>query len=225
MTWTRTTGIMLALDVENRQAAFQLLDRIADDCDVIKFNYPLVLREGLGIVTEVKNRYQKPILADFKVADVPVTNNRILRQCREAGADAVMVHGFIGVDALQSALQAAEGLKLFLVTQLTNPGGLDFTAAFTDEFAQMARELGLAGVQAPGNRPDVVRHVREIVGPELLIACCGIGAQGGKYGAALAAGADFEIIGRGIYAAPNPVAAVAAIKQLTIPALAARPGR
>ena len=72
-------------------------------------------------------------------------------QCSgEAGADGVMVHGFIGADALLSAVHAAGDVKLFLVTQMTNPGGLDFTAQFTDEFAAMARTFGLAGVQAPG---------------------------------------------------------------------------
>jgi len=215
--WKQHSGIMLALDVENRAQAFRLLDLIGEDCDAIKFNYPLVLREGLSIVTEVKNRCKKPILCDFKVADVPVTNDRIIRICGEAGADGVMVHGFIGMDALQSAVQAAGNTALFLVTQMTNPGGLDFTAQFTDEFAAMARTFGLAGVQAPGNRPEVVRHVREIIGPDMMIVCCGIGAQGGIFGAAIEAGATFEIIGRAIYDAKDPVAKVAEIKAATRP--------
>ena len=49
------------------------------------------------------------------------------------------------------------------------------------------------------------------MGPEMTIVCCGIGAQGGKFGHAVAAGADFEIIGRAIYRAPDPAAAAAEI--------------
>ncbi len=220
--WEQDSGIMLALDVPDRAAAVCLLDRVAGRVDVIKFNYPLVLKEGLEIITRVKEAYGKPILADFKIADVPVTNDRIINLCRKAGADGVMVQGFIGIDAIQSAIAAAGEMKVFVVTQLTNPGGLDFTGRFTEEFASLARMLGAAGVQAPGNRPEIVRKVREIVGEELMIVCCGIGAQGGKFGEAIAAGGDFEIIGRAIYAAPDPVRAVEEIRAAIAPALEAR---
>ncbi len=222
--WARKTGIMLALDVPDRDSAFRLLDRVAGEIDVIKFNYPLVLREGLEIITRVRETYRKPILADFKVADVPVTNNRIIGLCREAGADGVMVQGFIGIDAIQSAIEAAGELKIFVVTQLTNPGGLDFTARFTEDFAGLARMLGAAGVQAPGNRPEVVERVRKIVGEEMMIACCGIGVQGGEFGAAIAAGGDFEIIGRAIHQAPDPARAAAGIREAIAPALEKRSG-
>ncbi|HOO78573.1 MAG TPA: orotidine-5'-phosphate decarboxylase [bacterium] len=219
MKWERKTGIVLALDVPDRERAFSLLDEVADFIDVIKFNYPLILREGLRIVTDIKRRYRKPILADFKVADVPVTNDRIVRLAAEAGADGIMVHGFIGIDALRSARRAAGTMKVLVVTQLTNPGGLDFTAQFTEEFAGLAKLLELDGVQAPGNRPEVVARVREIVGPELTVVCCGIGAQGGRFGAAIAAGADFEIVGRAIYDAPEPPRAVEKIRAAIAPGL------
>lgn len=217
--WQRNSGIMLALDVKDRRAAFELLDLVGEDIDVIKFNYPLILSEGLSLIGEIKERYRKPILADFKVADVPVTNNRIIGICREAGADCVMIHGFIGIDAIQSAVEAAGDLKIFVVTQLTNPGGLDFTAQFTEEFAGMARMLGAAGVQAPGNWPDVVIKVRSIVGDDLMIVCCGIGDQGGRFGAAIEAGGDFEIIGRAIYQAEDPEHAVKEIRAAISPFL------
>ena len=219
MKWKQKTGIMLALDVEDRRAAFELLDLVGEDIDVIKVNYPLILSEGISLIREIKDRYRKPILADFKVADVPVTNNRIIRIGREAGADGIMVHGFIGIDAIQSAVEAAGDLKIFIVTQMTNPGGLDFTAQFTEEFAGLARMLGAAGVQAPGNRPDVVRKVRAIVGDELMIACCGIGVQGGRFGAAIEARGDFEIIGRAIYQAEAPSRAAKEIRAAIAPFL------
>lgn len=217
--WARKTGIMLALDVPDQSAAFRLLDQVASEIDIIKFNYPLVLKEGLKIITRVKETYGRPILADFKIADVPVTNNRIIDLCREAGADGVMVQGFIGIDAIQSAIEAAGEMKIFVVTQLTNPGGLDFTKRFTGEFARLAWILGAAGVQAPGNRPEVVREVRQIVGEEMMIVCCGIGTQGGKFGEAIAAGGDFEIIGRSIYQSPDPARATAEIREAIAPHL------
>ncbi len=210
--WPRRTGIALALDLPDRAAAFRVLDLVGDQVDVIKLNYPLVLREGIGLLDELARRSSLPILADFKVADVPVTNDRILRLCADHGAAGVMLHGFIGVDALRSARAAAPSLALFIVTQLTNPGGLDFSATFSEDFARLAVMLGYEGVQAPGNRPEAVARAREIVGPDKMIVCCGIGAQGGEFGAAIRAGASYEIIGRAIYDAPDPRARVAEIR-------------
>ncbi|WP_084885910.1 orotidine-5'-phosphate decarboxylase [Vibrio sp. qd031] len=217
--WKQRTGIMFALDVDSREDAFNILDLIHDDVDVIKFNYPLILKEGLSILTDIKERYRKPIFADIKIADVPVTNDRIITLAAEAGADAVMAHGFIGVDSLLSMRAKSPSTKIFVITQLTNPGGLDFSSTFTQEFAEIARDMQLSGVQAPGNRPEVVSAVREIVGPELTIVCCGVGAQGGKYGHAIAAGADFEIIGRAIYQSENPEKTISEIKAATMSAI------
>jgi len=210
---------MLALDVENGKEAFRLLDKISAFTDVIKFNYPLVLKEGISIITKVKKRYKKTVLADFKIADIPVTNNRIIKISLQAGADAAMIHGFIGIDALRSAKKAAGRMKLFLMTQPTNPGGLDFYAPYTDIFARLAKTLGFAGVQAPGNRPDVVRKVRRIVGKKMMLISCGIGKQGGEFGAAIKAGADFEIIGRAIYDEADPLKEIRAIAEKIKPFL------
>jgi len=218
--WQRNSGIMLALDVEDSRTAFELLDRVGGDIDLIKLNYPLILLEGLSLIGEIKDRYQKPILADFKVADLPETNNRIIRICRDAGADGIMIQGFIGIDAIQSAIETAEDMKVFVVTQLSSPGGLDYTAHFTEEFAGLARMLGAAGVQAPGNRPNAVRKVRTIVGDELVIVCDGIEVPGESFGQAIEAGGDFEIIGRAIYQAEEPSRAVKEIKATLAPFIA-----
>lgn len=213
--WTRETGIMFAVDVDSRKEAFRVLDQIYTDIDVIKFNYPLILTEGIDIISDIKERYDKPVFADIKIADVPVTNDRIIKLAAKAGADAVMAHGFIGIDAIKSMQDASPETKLFIITQLTNPGGLDFTASFTKEFAELAVGLGLDGIQAPGNRPEVVSEVSKIVKPNLMVVCCGVGAQGGRYGHAISAGADYEIIGRAIYQAEDPSKAVYQIKAET----------
>ncbi len=210
--WPHDSGIMFAADLPDRKSTFEILDQIAEDIDVIKFNYPLVLKTGIQILEETRQKYDRPVFADFKIADVPVTNNRIINLCQENGADAVMIHGFVGIDALQEARETATDIELFLMTQLTNPGGLDFYEPYSEKFAEIARTLEFDGVQAPGNRTEAVEKVREIVGDDLKIVSCGIGAQGGRYGGAVGAGADYEIIGRAIYQAENPAEQVREIK-------------
>jgi len=212
--WEKNSRIALALDVKNKKQAFDLLDKIHEHIDIIKFNYPLILTEGIQIISEIKKNYKKTILADFKVADVPVTNNKIAKIAHDSGADGIMVHGFIGVDAICSIKETVPEIKIFLVTQLTNPGGLEFTSKFTEDFATVAKTLELFGVQAPGTRPEVVKKVRSIIGEKLKIICCGIGKQGGKFGHAIKAGADWEIIGRSIYQDKDPLNKVLKIKRI-----------
>jgi|ERR1700722_1115451 orotidine 5'-phosphate decarboxylase subfamily 1 len=203
--------IMLALDTPDRQSAFRVLGECADIVDCVKLNYPLVLTEGLGIVGDLKKRWDLPVVADFKIADVPVTNNRIAGILRDVGMDGVLAHGFIGSDALLELIEILQPeTSVFVVTELTHPGGLEFTRAHCEDFARLAVTLGADGIQAPGTRPDQIRLLRKTVGPETVVISCGVGAQGGTMQETIAAGADFAIVGRGIYDSPDPRAAAAA---------------
>lgn len=197
--------IMLALDTPNRKESFDVLDKTYDLIDAVKFNYPLILREGLAIITDIKEKYEVKVVADFKIADVPVTNNRIVKLVKEAGVDAVMVHGFIGSDALLEIMDIAnEEMGVIIVTELTHPGGLEFTRLHSKDFAGLCNFVDAYGIQAPGTRPEQIKKLREIIGPEKIIVSCGIGSQGGDFHDAIEAGADFAIIGRSIYNADNP---------------------
>jgi orotidine-5'-phosphate decarboxylase len=197
--------IILAIDTPDKATSFRVLDQCHDVVDAIKFNYPLILKEGLSLLTEVKGKYNLPIIADFKVADVPVTNNRIASLVKEAGADALMVHGFIGSDSILALKEIAnDEMGIIIVTELTSPGGLEFTRQHATHFAELCNFLDCYGIQAPGTRPNQIHTLRQIVGPEKVIVSCGIGAQGGQLADAIEAGATFGIIGRAIYDDKNP---------------------
>jgi len=199
------SSITLAIDTFDRTSAFRILDECADLVDNVKFNYPLILKEGITLMSEVKYKYKKSIIADFKVADVPVTNNRILSIVRDNGGDAIMVHGFIGTDAILEMQAAAENkIGIILVTELTHPGGLEFTRQHAEDFAKLAVFLNCYGIQAPGTRPEQIKALRKIIGQEKVIVSCGVGAQGGDFIEAIDAGADFAIIGRAIYQSADP---------------------
>lgn len=114
--------IILALDTPDKQSSHQVMEQCADIVDAIKINYPLVLTEGLGFISELKAKYGLPLIADFKVADAPVTNNRIARMAKDSGVDALMVHGFVGADAIMEIQEVAQGeMGIFVITELTHP--------------------------------------------------------------------------------------------------------
>jgi len=209
----KKTGIILALDVLEKISAFKLLSKIYADIDCVKIGYPLVLNSGLEIVDEIKTKYDVPILADFKVSDIPHISRTIVRIAFDAGCDGVLVHGFIGPDAIKACIDEDKNRMIFVITELTSPGGKIFYQQISEDVAVMAKQLGAYGIQAPGTRPDRIRKLRELVKDRMVIISCGIGAQGPKPGTAIRAGSDFEIIGRAIYASSDPIKSVKNIKK------------
>lgn len=208
------THLILALDTATADEGFKVLDACSDVVDCVKLNYPLILREGLKFAKQIKQRYGIPVFADLKIADVPHTNEGIIKRCIENECNAVMVHGIVGPDGLESALKAADGmLDIVVQTEFTHPGGVIFTQPIADSLAELARKVGCQAVQSPGNRPQRIQKVREIIGPDMKIVCCGVGAQGGGFHEAIEAGGDFPIVGRAIYNSADPRAA--ALKMIT----------
>lgn len=196
-------GAILALDVIEKNKAFEVLRETYDLLDAIKVGYPLILSCGIQICKEIKNEFNKPIIGDFKIADVPVTNEKIIDLSFENGIDFLMIHGFIGEENLIKAKKHSKNkLDLFMVTELTSDIGTNLFPY--KKFAKWAVDLDFYGVQAPATKPEVIKEVKRIAKNSLKIISCGMGTQGAHYGSAIKNGADFEIIGRGIYASENP---------------------
>jgi orotidine-5'-phosphate decarboxylase len=183
------SGIIFAADLLSYQENAEVLRKIADHIDVIKINQPLVYSEGMDVIARLAGEFNKPVFADLKVGDVPHTNAAIVQAALKNGASAVMVHAFVGPDGLRAAVDAAEDrLGIIAQIELTSPGGEVFNAPIADEMAEIAASESIYGVQAPGNRPERIARIRSIVGPDCVIVCCGVGAQGGSYGSVMAAG-------------------------------------
>ena len=202
----KNTRMVLALDVTDESKALSVADEVSDLVDAIKINWPLVLSTSPEMITRLSRL--APVICDFKVADIPNTARLIVEQARRRSASGVIVHAFAGSDSLVEAVRAAEDLDVFVVTEMSHPGGQEFTAPLAERFAQMAVEAHAAGVIAPATRPGRVARMREIVG-DLLILTPGVGVQGGSASSAILNGADHVIVGRSIYGAADPREAAA----------------
>lgn len=196
----RRTRLILALDVTDGQEAMRVVSEVADHVDAVKVGYPAVLPLGMELVDEISR--SADVICDFKVADIPNTNHLIVEEVFRRGASGVIVHGFVGGDSVRACVEAAEG-DVFVVTEMSHPGGKEFTQPVADEMARLAVEAGASGIIAPATRPERVKELREIVG-SLLILCPGVGAQGGSASDTIAAGADYVIVGRSVYQADSP---------------------
>jgi orotidine-5'-phosphate decarboxylase len=199
--------IILALDVTSHADAMRVVEAVKDHVDAIKINWPLVLATGPDMIREMSR--VKDVICDFKIADIPNINKLIVEQAMSRGASAVICHGFTGDDSVKACVDAAKG-QVFVVTEMSHPGGKQFTAPLADKFAALAKSAGARGIVAPATRPERIAALRKIIGG-LEIISPGVGAQGGKASDAIRAGADYIIVGRAIYDAPDPGSAAKAL--------------
>ncbi|HOX35784.1 MAG TPA: orotidine-5'-phosphate decarboxylase [Methanoregulaceae archaeon] len=198
--------LILALDVTKREDAEKIAKACAPHIDAIKVGYPLALGAGLSIGREL-SAFGLPLIADFKVADIPNTNTLITEQVFAAGFSAIICQGFPGTDSVRACVQEAHrnGGECYVVAEMSHPGAKEFFSSGVPE--QIAANAMLAradGIIAPATRPDRVKTLRGIVGKKKILAP-GIGAQGGDPG--VAAIVDGLIVGRAIYEAEDPAGA------------------
>ena len=198
-------NIILAMDLMDLKEAERVCESINEYIDTIKIGYPLTLAEGLSTIGFFKDNFDYKVICDYKVADIPATNEKIANQTFDAGADAIICHGFVGSDSVDACKTSAEdhGGEIFLLTEMSHPGAIKFLQPNADEIARMGVEMGITNYVAPSTRPERLSEIRDIVGKEAFMISPGVGTQGGdpretlKYSNAL-------IIGRSIYNAEDP---------------------
>lgn len=203
------TELILALDVVERRRALEVARACAPHIDRIKIGYPLVLAAGLSVAADLAD-LDLPLIADFKVADIPNTNRLIAEEVFSAGFSALIAHGFVGTDSLQACVDVAHahGGECYAVAEMSHPGATEFFhGGVAERIAALAAACGADGIIAPATRPERIAALRTIIG-EKKIFSPGVGTQGGD-AAVVAALVDGMIVGRSIYQAADPAAAAA----------------
>jgi orotidine-5'-phosphate decarboxylase len=210
--------LIVALDRSDRDDILRLADRLHDAAGALKIGLQAFVANGPSIVREIVARGTRVFL-DLKVHDIPNTAQHALAEAAALGAAMVTVHTAGGAAMLRAC--ARDDLLVLGVTVLTS---LDDAAlqrigfeggalASAVRLARLARESGLRGVVAS---PHEIAAIREACGSEMVIVTPGIRPAGSDAGdqrrtttpaAAIAAGADYIVVGRPITDARDPRAA------------------
>ena len=201
-------NLILALDVTNKDKALEICKQVKPYINTIKIGYPLTLAEGLKIIKIIKDEFNANIICDYKVADIDATNSKICDLTFDAGADAIICHGFVGSDSVRACLDRANdhGKEIFLLTEMSHPGAKMFLQKDAEAIAKMGVDMGITNYVAPATRLDRLSKIRDIAGDDACIISPGVGKQGGDAKKTLEF-ASAIIVGRSIYESDNPALA------------------
>jgi orotidine-5'-phosphate decarboxylase len=218
--------LIAALDVPTADAARALVGRIGDAVSFYKIGMELLMAPGFFELLDWLRGEQKKVFVDLKFFDIPETVARAVRNLAERGADFCTVHGNQSI--MEAAAAAKSGsLKVLAVTALTSLDQGDIedlgfqcdVAELVLSRARRALQAGCDGVVSSGLE---VERLRAEAPRELICVTPGIRPVENRVeadqkrimtpAAAIAAGADYLVIGRPIRDAADPRAMAQAIQ-------------
>ncbi len=215
--------LIVALDLSTVEEAEAVVARLGDAVSFYKIGYQLALAGGLSYASALLGAGKK-LFVDMKLHDIGNTVASGVKSVSRTGATFLTVHAY--PQTMKAAVQAREGaLRILAVTVLTSYDDADLKAAgystsVRDLVAQRAKQALDSGVDGLVCSPEEVANLRVIVGDKLALVTPGIRPAGADAGdqkriatpsAAIAAGADYLVVGRPIVAAADPRAAAKAI--------------
>ena len=223
-------SVIPACDVSDLEQFREIVKQTADIDGIggYKIGFELGLTHGLPkVVAAAREFTDKPVIYDHQKAgtDIPDTGKNFAKVMKIAGVDAVIFFPQAGPETERAWIYHAldNDLKVIVGGRMTHPAYSVSEGGFiTDEGAmtmyRTAAQAGISHFVVPGNKPDVIKQVRELVeaeGVDPIFFAPGFVAQGGKIGEATAvAGAHWHaIVGRGITEAPNKDYRAAALEH------------
>lgn len=221
--------IVVALDFPDMTPALQLVDQLDPSACRLKVGMELFTAAGpTGLAQLVERGFD--VFLDMKFHDIPNTVAGAMRSAAELGVWMVNVHGFGGSRMLSAAREALEAYSqrplLIAVTVLTSMEQADLAELGVSgepsqtvlRLATLAQQAGLDGVVCSAQEAPLLRQhcgrAFQLVTPGVRpVAVADDQRRVMTPAAALAAGSHYLVIGRPITQAPDPVAALLALRQ------------
>jgi orotidine-5'-phosphate decarboxylase len=214
--------LIVALDVSSVAAAQAIVARLGDTVKFYKIGYQLAYAGGLPLAEQLAQSGKK-IFLDLKLHDIGNTVARGVESVAKLGATFLTVHAY--PQTMQAAVEARrDKLRILAVTVLTSYDDADLAAAgYRDgvsklvvQRANQARDIGVDGLVCSAEEAATLRPLAR----GLALVTPGIRPAGAAAGdqkrimtpaRAIAAGADYLVVGRPVLEAKEPKVAAEAI--------------
>jgi orotidine-5'-phosphate decarboxylase len=209
--------LIVALDFPTPWEAEALVASLGDSVRFYKIGLELAYGGGLSLAGDLI-KAGKQVFLDLKLHDIPATVSRACSQAAQFGATFLTVHAY--PQTMKAAKLGAAGspLRVLGVTVLTSYDDRDLSEAgyaygaadLVERRAAQAHEAGLDGLILSGRE---VSAVRARFGRDMILVTPGIRPAGAAAAdqkrtmtpaAAIAAGADYLVVGRPVREAENP---------------------
>jgi orotidine-5'-phosphate decarboxylase len=212
--------LIVALDVPSIETALSLVTRLGRSVSFYKIGYQLGYAGGLQFAHQLIDD-GKQVFIDFKLHDIANTVEKGVESVARMGASFLTVHGYPQTMQAAAKGRGTSKLKILAVTVLTSYDDNDLDSAgyrlkvgeLAAARAEQARGLGIDGLVCS---PEEAANLRTIVGDSMVLVTPGIRPAGSAAGdqkrimtpaKAIAAGADYLVVGRPITEASDPKAA------------------
>ncbi len=234
----RIPEVIVALDFPDPGTAWDLVERLPVDT-WYKVGLELFTRAGPPVVERLVGEGRNVFL-DLKLHDIPNTVAGAVRSASRLGARLLTVHAAGGESMLRAAAEAAvessgsggtgdstHHLRLLAITVLTSLDDVALSAVIgpgasveetVGRLAGLARESGIDGAVSSVNE---CRAIKLACGDEFLVVTPGIRLAGqgtqdqlrvATPATAVAAGADYLVVGRTITRAEDPAEALKRVR-------------
>ena len=228
--------VIVALDVNNIEEVRSLVSKVGANMKTFKVGMRLFTKYGPSLVKELKDKGYD-IFLDLKYHDIPNTVETACREAAELGVSMLTIHACGGKEMCKAAVNGAKegsaksGNKAPIVlgvTVLTSMNELSLKEVGVNNpvdaqvfsLANMAINEGVNGIVCS---PLEVKKLKTEIKKDFVAVIPGIRLPEGNTNdqkrvagpdVAIKDGADYLVIGRPVYGAPDPVQSLRQIYEL-----------
>lgn len=207
-----SSPIILALDTDDLSTAANWIEATKESIDIYKVGLEFFLKFGASGLRALRDVAEFELFLDLKLHDIPNTVAGAVSSVSDLQPRFLTVHASGGPDMVRAASEISRDISITAVTVLTSLNedqllSMGLGKSPLDLSLSLATSAVAAGARAIVSSPLEVSQIRQAVGPGVTLITPGVRPADSALGdqsrtmhprEALAAGADFLVIGRPI---------------------------